>query len=170
MKIYPGHERGLYLGRYEEGDEHAIINSDGTLKKAHTVRPIHLTREEMRKIIEIHDGLPSTHSAAAQQVYDETCVDPFFNTRKLLAPLAAGSRERYDELKPAAKQAAKNIYGPPSARVEYDSNMVFRPRNTGIDNAIPGTVNPDDPTFLSLGPKRSYYEALLHKTNTGRYA
>merc|ERR1711951_194594 len=135
-----------------------------------TARPIHLTTEEMRKIIEMHDGLPSTHSAAAQQVYDETCVGPFFNTMKLLAPLAAGSRERYDELKPEVKKAARNTYGPPPKSVEYDSNLIFRPINVGIGNAIPGTVNPDDPTFLSLGPKRSFYEAMLHKANTVRFA
>merc|ERR1711942_255658 len=41
MKMYKAQPKGLFLGRFENGDEHLVLVDDGSIKQAHSVRPIH---------------------------------------------------------------------------------------------------------------------------------
>ena len=53
--MYNEQPKGLHLGRYEKGDEHIVLGENGSILKAHTVRPIHFHIDRQRYILELYD-------------------------------------------------------------------------------------------------------------------
>ena len=94
MKMYKAQPKGLYLGRYDKGDEHLILIEDGTIKHSHSVRQIHYDIEKQLQIIERHDTLPNP-KGIDQQIYDMTSINPLIDQAKLVASEAVGSKKRY---------------------------------------------------------------------------
>ena len=111
MKMYTQQTLGLYLGRYEKNDQHIILNENGIIEYAHTVRPIHMEIDDQRIILQKFEEAPQPN-AQGQEIYDDMCINSEFDPLKLVATRTVGSKTRFREL-PKATQAEKmKRFGP----------------------------------------------------------
>merc|ERR1712112_562140 len=102
---------GLYLGRFEKNDQHIILNEDGIIEYAHTVRPIHMEIDDQRIILQKFEEAPQPN-AQGQEIYDDMCINSEFDPLRLVATRTVGGKTRFRERPKAAQAEQMKRFGP----------------------------------------------------------